>query len=517
MQQQQMQMQQMQHQQYFMQQQFAPPPPPQAPYQYQTPAPPPSRPQQHAAPQQQHQQQQQQHSGKRPRTEAAADPLDPSAKGYTARFGAAVREEEEEVAAPEPAPGLYPRQYELAPGMTAGAAHPAAQQSPPVDVPVTVVSSEELMRQRYQIPEEPQQGPESGPAEQPHFQAPSAEELMRRRFLVPAVPAEQEAAPAGPTMLSAEELMRRRFLVPAVDDSALQDDAGPSVGPYRPPPGDEEGMSYYATYGGYGDEEQEEQEDGDSDSDDQSVEDVPFSEEEGRSSSSSLAQTAGNAQGSYSSTFPAFKTPVLNLRMASSSAASAGGGLLGLLGQYGDDEDEEEESEREDEQHGAQEEAAATSAMIAAAIGASFGAKNIFASLPPGPTLPQIPRASEYKSDSSSAVAAPVAGSHKPDAFVASAGLPMPASQSAASATASRGLVKGPRIVQTDAAVTRLVPNVLRMKKQQQQQQAQPRVFPGPAAKAAAAAPAPRPAPSAEEDDAYSAFLSEISGLGGEA
>eukprot|EP01034_Spumella_vulgaris_P021737 gene21737-27791_t len=368
-----------------------------------------------------------------------------------------------------------------------------------------------------------------------------AEELMRRRFQLPSEESDSSATSAGAAMPSAEDLMRRRFLVSqesSVDAAAAvmaDSNQDEEVGPSRPPVGASYEM-YEQAYGA-SDEGDEEDED---------CEDVYVEQDRATDSSANHIdeETSDDLDSTPLALLERFKMPVLNLSMSlgptgpssSSGSGAASSSLMSLLGGYGDDDEEEKEEEEEEEEEEEVEETVVelkVSSQPVPTLVPQFASRVAVpivsvrsSTLPttelnvtwPSVSLPskafQHPSVTVNSSNNNSVSSA--SGYRLVDVALST-----PLAQGVVSSSAG-GLLKGPRIVKTDSAVTALVPNVLKAKRQlQRQQQGLPTakavktVHAAPVPSIATATPSSVSAGGSSLEDAYNSFLSEIGELGG--
>ncbi len=421
------------------------------------------------------------------------DPLDPSGSGYTERFGQeggrtdSSRPQATANAVIGGAPRSRPRYPEMPPEALPDTSNHRLGGTPSFAVPLpgdNCESVESRAHNMYNMPGEDDHG--GNDVEHPPFSPAvtvpailTAEEIMRRRFQVPAADGAEEDTALGPHLLPSSD---------RDSDCQLSPSFTPLMcGASGPPEG----------YEGYADEllrqfEQQQQQWEEEDD----VEDVAMPEPHIESRARPPAAPSG------------LPPPLhLNLSMGPPSSAASGGGLMDLLGCYGDDD---EDSDGDQDEHGE------GSSEYQGGGGARDGAGTVF-SVPVSNTVPIVavgpaPSATQV-TPVVPAIPQPVLGlsaSHHVLSTVAPAD-PL--------SVARPGFVNGPKIVKTDAAVTRLVPNVLRVKRHQQGQSGSAqsktaKFVPQPPALPPSVAPV-APADSASIEDAYNSFLSEISELGG--
>jgi hypothetical protein len=242
-----------------------------------------------------------------------------------------------------------------------------------------------------------------------------------------------------------------------------------------------------------------------------------------------------------------FKMPVLNLSMskppvvatvAQSSFSAGQSSLMGLLGGYGDDDDEEDEDNNDEEVKEVKQVAPAVVLDVPVEARSVPRPHSVRTAPPPPPPVVQAP-SFVWPAMSSGMGMPPVAASNSTSgggnhSNSSSSGYrrsetAVPASASLSLSreglpTPAVGLLKGPRIVKTDSAVTALVPNVLKVKRQLQRQQQGlsvkvARMTPvAPLVNAASvthSALVAGPSSGGSLEDAYNSFLSEIGDLGG--
>jgi hypothetical protein len=415
------------------------------------------------------------------------------------------------------------------------------------------------MRSRFEVPDDDESAtvinvatdiPSSNVATVINVATPlsAAEELMRRRFMVPEDSVDSETA--GVTMPSAADLMRRRFLV-AEDASEVtpvsghQQEEEEDVGPSRPPTGGYEmyGEAYESAYGSVHDRQDDDEDD---DCEDVYVEEgagatvfgFHHGKQSGDSDDDGEDEEVEDMEAGPLGLLQRFKMPVLNLTMskppaaAVSSSASSVTTLMGLLGGYGDDDDDEENQEVdeivEEVKHTtpivlpveprviSQHPSVRSVALPIVHEVPSFTWPAMSSVLPTRPSQPVAPVSINDGSYNNSNSEIP-SGYRRIETAT-------PSSLSREGLTVPVGLLKGPRIVKTDSAVTALVPNVLKAKRQlQRQQQGLPVKL---ARTTTPIAPLVNTASIVSSavassnsggslEDAYNSFLSEIGELGG--